>query len=269
MAMGEEIDGKLWDYGRKEIPCMDIKQMVEQGTILKIISGSHLYGTNTENSDKDYMGICIPTKDYIVGMHKFEQLEERTNPSNSDKQNNKADNDYTCYSLPKFIKLAYDNNPNILEMLFVPEESIIYCDVLGRQFLEHRKLFVSKRAYYKFMGYATAQKRKLITKHPEGLRVEIVKKHGYDTKYASHLIRLLYFGIEILRTGELVFPTEHKKYLIQIKNGEWPLSQIIDKATYLENYLEESLKISVLPEYPNLEEINQLQINLIERFWSN
>jgi len=247
---------------------MNIKEMVDRGTILKIISGSCMYGTNTVDSDKDYIGICIPIKDYILGMHKFEQLEERTNPSNSDKQNTKADNDYTCYSLPKFIKLAYDNNPNILEVLFVPKESIIYCDNLGKHLLEHRKLFVSKRAYYKFMGYAIAQKRKLITKQPEGLRTKIIEKHGYDTKHASHLIRLLYFGIEILRTGELVFPTEHKKYLIQIKNGEWPLSQIIDKATYLENYLEESLRSSVLPEYPNLEAINDLQIRLIESFWN-
>ena len=246
---------------------MDIKQITEQGTILKIISGSYMYGTNTPNSDKDYIGICIPTKDYIIGMHRFEQLEERTNPSNSDKKNSKADNDYTCYSLSKFIKLAYDNNPNILEVLFAPKESIVYCDNLGKHLLEHRKLFVSKRAYYKFMGYAIAQKRKLITKQSEGLRAKIVEKHGYDTKYASHLIRLLYFGIEILRTGELIFPTEHRRYLIQIKNGEWSLSQIIGKAAYLENYLDESLKSSSLPEHPNLEEINRLQINLIESFW--
>lgn len=246
---------------------MNIKQMADQGTILKVVSGSYMYGINTENSDKDYVGICIPTKDYSIGMYKFEQLEERTNPSNSEKQNSKADNDYTCYSLPKFIKLAYDNNPNILEVLFVPKESIIYCDNLGKQLLEHRKLFVSKRAFYKFMGYAIAQKRKLITKQSEGLRAKIVEKHGYDVKYASHLIRLLYFGIEILRTGELIFPTEHRKYLIQIKNGEWPLSQIIDKATYLEDCLVGSLGSSSLPECPNLEEINQLQINLMESFW--
>lgn len=248
--------------------CMNTKQMVSQGTILKIVSGSHMYGINTPDSDKDYIGICIPTKDYILGMHKFEQLEERTNPSSSDKKNIKSDNDYTCYSLSKFIKLAYDNNPNILEVLFVPKESIIYCDNLGKQLLSHGKLFVSKRAFYKFMGYAIAQKRKLITKQPEGLRTIIVEKHGYDTKYASHLIKLLYFGIEILRTGKLTFPTEHRKYLIQIKNGEWPLSQIIDKAIYLESYLEEALKSSTLPEYPNIEEISQLQINLIESFWS-
>ena len=247
---------------------MNIKEMVKKGTILKIISGSYMYGTNTPDSDKDYIGICIPTKDYVIGMYKFEQLEERTNLSNSNKQNTKADNDYTCYSLSKFIKLVYDNNPNVLEVLFVPKESIIYCDDLGKQLLEHRNLFVSKRAYYKFMGYAIAQKRKLITKQSEGLRVKIVEKYGYDIKYASHLIRLLYLGIELLITGELIFPTEHRKYLIQIKNGEWPLSQIIDKATYLENYLDESLKSSSLPEYPNLEEINKLQINLIESFWA-
>lgn len=247
---------------------MNIKQMVDQGTILKIVSGSHMYGTNTPDSDKDYVGICIPTKDYILGMYKFEQLEERTNPSNSNKQNTRADNDYTCYSLPKFIKLAYDNNPNVLEVLFAPEESVVHWDDFGKELLANRHLFVSKRAYYKFLGYAIAQKRKLITKESVGLRAAIVKKYGYDVKYASHLIRLLYFGIEILRTGNLVLPTEHREYLVQIKNGEWgPLSQIIDKAAYLEEFLEQSLKSSALLEHPDIDKINKLQIGLIERFW--
>lgn len=246
---------------------MNSKQMVNTSTILKIVSGSRMYGTNSTDTDTDYIGICIPTKDYILGIYKFEQLEERTNPSNSNISNTKSDNDYTCYSLPKFIKLAYDNNPNILEVLFVPKEAIIYCDNFGRKLLENRHLFVSKRAYYKFMGYAIAQKRKLIMKQSQGLRAKIVEKYGYDTKYASHLIRLLYFGIEFLRTGELIFPTEHRKYLIQIKNGEWPLSQIIDKGTFLESLLGEALKSSTLPGHPDLSKINALQIELIEQFW--
>lgn len=242
--------------------------MAQDNLIFKIRTGSHMYGTNTPDSDIDHIGVCIPPKDFVLGTYKFEQYEERTNPSDSDKKNTKADSDLTIYSLQKYIKLLADNNPNILETVYAPEDCIVYCDDLGRDLLKSRGLFISKRAYYKFMGYAVAQKKKLLTKEPVGLRSRIVEKHGIDTKYAAHLIRLLLFGVELLRTGELKFPTEHRKYLVSIKNGEWPLSHIIDKATYLERWMEESFKTTSLPDTPNMEAINKLQISLIERHWS-
>ena len=150
---------------------MNIKEMVDKNTIIKIRTGSKLYGTYIEgNSDIDHFGVCIPTKDYILGTQKFDMCEERTNPSSSDKRNTKFDSDYTCYSLQKYFKLLSDNNPNVLETLFVNKENIIYCDFSGKQILSNKNIFLSKRAYYKFMGYAIAQKRKLITKEPIGMR---------------------------------------------------------------------------------------------------
>lgn len=246
---------------------MNTKQIAEENLILKIKSGSHLYGTNTADSDVDHVGVCIPTKDYILGIYKFEQYEERTNPCNSEKRNTKFDSDLTIYSVQKFIKLLADNNPNILELLYAPDDCIVYCDNFGRELLKHKELFVSRRAYYKFMGYAIAQKRKLIEKDPTGLRLEIVKTHGYDTKYASHLIRLLLFGVELLNTGGLKLPAEHREYLMSIRNGEWPLSRIIDRAAHLEKDLERALQHTKIPEKPDLKAICDLQVALIEEHW--
>ena len=90
-----------------------------------------------------------------------------------------------------------------------------------------------------------------------------------STKYAAHLIRLLFFGIELLDTGSIKFPTDWAKYLIQIKKGEWPFSHIIDKATYLEEQLVNAYNHTKLPELPDLEAINKFQIKLIEGHWSN
>ena len=37
-------------------------------TMVKMVFGSHLYGLDTENSDKDYCGIFVPTaKEIILG----------------------------------------------------------------------------------------------------------------------------------------------------------------------------------------------------------
>lgn len=34
--------------------------------LVKCVAGSHLFGTNTENSDKDYKGVYIPDADSIL-----------------------------------------------------------------------------------------------------------------------------------------------------------------------------------------------------------
>ena len=73
--------------------------------ILKVVAGSRAYGTNTEDSDYDYRGICIQPKKYLLGLDKFEQHEEK-------------EPDTVIYSLEKFVRLALQNNPNILEILF-------------------------------------------------------------------------------------------------------------------------------------------------------
>lgn len=246
---------------------MNIKEMAEDNLILKILTGSHMYGTNTVDSDVDYIGICIPPKDFVLGIHKFEQYEERTNPSSSNAKNTKSDKDCTIYSFPKYIKLLADNNPNVLETVFVPENCIMYCNALGRELLENYNIFLSKRSYYKFRGYAEAQKRKLITKETMGLRSKIVEKYGYDTKFASHLIRLLLFGIELLETEKIILPTKYKKCLIDIKNGKWTLPFVINYATFLEECLDEAFKTTELPDKPDMEAIHKLQISLFEKHW--
>ncbi|MFA5049275.1 MAG: nucleotidyltransferase domain-containing protein, partial [Patescibacteria group bacterium] len=80
---------------------------VESNTIYRTIVGSTCYGLNTPTSDIDMKGICIPPKEYYFGLKKFEQQE-----------NGKDD---TTYAIKKFVSLARDCNPNIIEMLYVDE----------------------------------------------------------------------------------------------------------------------------------------------------
>jgi hypothetical protein len=37
-------------------------------------------------------------------------------------------------------------------------------------------------------------------------RPELVEKHGYDTKFAAHMVRLGYQGVELLETGRFTLP---------------------------------------------------------------
>jgi len=73
---------------------MDVIKWIDNRTILKVYRGSHSYGTNHENSDIDFGGICIPPKEYIIGFENFEQYEckDYINYHNYKVENNKAEN---------------------------------------------------------------------------------------------------------------------------------------------------------------------------------
>ena len=119
-----------------------------QRILLLGMAGSISYGTNHEGSDVDVRGIALNRKEELLGLSKFEQyIDEKT--------------DTVIYSLNKIIPLLLDCNPNTIEMLGLLPEHYLYVSPAGRELLEHRHLFLSKRAVHSFGGYAGQQLRRL------------------------------------------------------------------------------------------------------------
>lgn len=143
---------------------MKEREIAEKNKILEIRSGSHLYGLNTENSDEDYIGIFLAPIEYHLGLQKVEQIDLSFKDKLESGRNSKDAIDKTFYELKRFVKLALDNNPNILEVLFVDEKNIIYINEFGRRLLNLKKEFLSKKIIKTFLGYAKSQKRKLMIK---------------------------------------------------------------------------------------------------------
>ena len=155
------------------------KQLAIDNTIYKVRTGSHLYGTNVKESDEDFNGIFIPTKDYVMGIKRCEQVILSTKTSQS-VRNSKGDIDYTVYSLIKFIHLAIGNNPNIIELFFVEHPCVLYCDELGKELKGSYPLFISLKAYHTFKNYSYNQrkkaKNKTLIKLYKKLKKEIKKR---------------------------------------------------------------------------------------------
>lgn len=247
---------------------MEEREMAEKNLILKFLTGSYLYGTNTPASDKDYVGVFIPDRDYVMGLKKCERVEMRTNSSGSGIRNTSADTDCTYYSLPKFIHLAMQCNPNIVELFFAPKKNILVCTTYGQQLLDAAPLFISKRVRHTFMGYAQEQKRKLIYKNPVGSRLEYVEKFGYDVKFASHLIRLLTEGMEFLVEGRVTLPLPNNQLVRDIKEGKHDLCFILGEAEKYEALVEQAYVSSSVQNTPKTKEINDLQISMLKEFWA-
>lgn len=128
-------------------------------TIYLVKHGSQAYGMATENSDLDIKGVCIPPKEYYLGVHPtFEQSEFSNKHKNPEK---KDEIEAVIYELRKFIKLAAECNPNIIEVLWVDPSDYIIVHPLAEKLIDNRHKFISKKAKFTFSGYAHAQLKRI------------------------------------------------------------------------------------------------------------
>lgn len=90
-------------------------------------------------------------------------------------------------------------------------------------------------------------------------RKGLVVKHGYDTKNAAHLIRLLRMCTEFLADGEMrVYRTHDADEIKSIKRGEWPLDRVKHLAETLFAEAKEARDASPLPYEPDFRRISDL-----------
>uniref|UniRef100_A0A6H1ZS69 Putative nucleotidyltransferase n=2 Tax=viral metagenome TaxID=1070528 RepID=A0A6H1ZS69_9ZZZZ len=135
------------------------KDLVIKNSIFTCITGSHLYGTNIESSDKDFVGIFIPPEEYLIGILNTEIVDMSTKT-----EIKKDTTDVQYYSLAKFTRLALDNNPNILELLFVNKDQTTLSTPISDELLSLKKHFLSKNVKNRFLGYAFSQRHKMLIK---------------------------------------------------------------------------------------------------------
>lgn len=233
---------------------------IEKRTILLAPTGSYAYGTNTDESDQDYKGICIPPIDFYLGLNSFN---EYNNSGGKNFKNTKDDVDISIIHINKFVKDAMKGVPNNIEILFVRKEDYLKVTPLGQKLIDHRYLFLSKQIKNKFGGYAYSQLMKLKQNKSNGsARQELVEKFGYDTKFAMHSVRLLTSAIEILETGDFSTYRPNRKELLEIRNGRYGFEEIVEMIEELDHKLQIVSEKSELPKTPDYEKINQLLIEI-------
>ena len=118
--------------------------------LFETIVGSTAYGTSIGTSDIDLAGIAIPGADALLGFEKFEQ-DDKFVDSNGEKV------DRVIYSLDKAINLLLQNNPNIMDYLWMPDRCIQTTSPEWERYMEVRDEFISKKCYYRYQRYAQSQ----------------------------------------------------------------------------------------------------------------
>lgn len=232
--------------------------------ILTVWRGSVAHGTYVPNDDplsiddKDLIGVAIPPMTYYAGLKEFGS--RGTEEIQSDPW------DVVIYEHRKALRLLAKGNPNMLAMLWAPPEFTTQWTAAGEALVAHRDLFATKAAFPAFKGYAMSELKKLNKNVYSGYmgskRKELVDKFGYDTKNASHLIRILRQGIEFMRTGELEVYRGDAEELLSIKRGEVSFEWVRREAERLDAWLIREGEKSRLPDHADWDAINNLAVKM-------
>lgn len=242
------------------------------------LTGSVAYGASNDTSDMDIYGFCMPPKNmmfpHLAGEIKgfgtqakpFEQYQKHHVKDDESRK----EFDFTIFSIVKFFHLAMENNPNMVDTLFLPERCVLHRTTVYGMVRDRRKEFLHKGSWYKFRGYAQAQMKKIGDKanssNPK--RQASIEAYGYDVKFAYHVVRLLLEIEQIMAEGDLHLDRNSDVYK-SIRAGEWTIERLQKYAEEKERALELLYSESKLPERPDEENIKGLLLQCMEEHYGS
>ncbi len=224
------------------------------------ISGAHLYGFPSEDSDYDLRGVHIlPLQDVVgleIGQETFQVEEIRDG----------LELDLVTHDVRKFFKLMLKKNGYVLEQLLSP--LVVQTSPEHQELIEISKKCITKFHSHHYLGFARTEWKLFQKENPQ------------KVKPLLYVFRVLLTGIHLMQTGEIEanlvkldekFKLSYIPELIERKvNGkEKGILPNADLDFYSKEYerlvleLEEAREKSVLPEKPIAkQELNDLLIRL-------
>lgn len=221
------------------------------------VSGAHLYGFPSPDSDIDLRGCHrLPLRDVVGLSPPADETVER----NLDLAGTEVE--WVSHDLGKYLRLLVKNNGYVLEQIFSP------LVVTGQEFLDELRPLaqqcITRHHYHHYRGFLATQRKLLAKQEPK-----VVKSLLYA-------YRVLLTGIHLLRTGEVeanlprlaeVYGKAFVAQLIAQKRQEkiaatdldWPYHDA--QFTTLEKELEQAFQESFLPEERDREAVNRFLVN--------
>ncbi len=96
-------------------------------------------------------------------------------------------------------------------------------------------------------------------------RAALEAAHGYDTKHAMHLVRLMRMAIEILGTGRVIVKRPDREELLAIRDGAWSYEELESRCESLRAEIAEVAQRSSLPDAPDEDALDALTVSLVAR----
>ena len=216
-------------------------------SILTVQTGSRAHGTESPTSDIDLRTVYVQPTRVIIGIgaeQPFQRLEGI---------------DHSAWEVHKFLKMALDNNPTILEVMLSSAKQSCTPEGADLQQLFPQVLSRS-RVFNSFRGLANDERKNLL--NPDNS--ELWAKAG------AHYLRILFNAIELMQTGRFtvrIVETEIGATVLRAKRKEMTRAEIIAIADVFEQKLVDTYSGSVVPEENNIEPINEYLSEVRRRYW--
>jgi len=193
-----------------------MKESIGDDICLLVVHGSRAYGTNHLDSDFDIKGVYIESVEEMVGLKNVFDKKAKTFDS--------PETDIQVHPLNKFLKLALKSNPTILEILFVPDDCVIYANNIGKCLLQIRDIFLTQNIKHGIKGFAKNELYRVLRN--KDMNDEDSRKKLYKSQ--MHCLRLIRMGTEALEgKGFNVKRTHDLNELVSIRNGKYEDKPIV------------------------------------------
>jgi hypothetical protein len=269
----------------------------ERNLLLRVRSGSRAYGLDTPQSDVDSRGVCVPPRRFLLGLSTFEQHESEGgdhvvyalakfarlalegNPNLIE----------TLFTEPPDILHLHPLGERLFEArrLFlsrrVGQRFGGYATAQLKRMAGHHRWLNDPPLHqpgpaefgareheggFRFPDTHAERSYQAALKHwnhyqtwrrqRNPARAALEERHGYDTKHAMHLVRLLRMGTEILTDGEVRVRRPDAEELRAIRAGSLRYEDLLEMARREDARIAELEARSPLPEQPDAEAIETL-----------
>src|SRR5579883_1063071 len=147
------------------------------------LSGSHLYGFSSPNSDYDLRGVHVLPVREVIG------LQEGKETIDFIKMYGRLEIDLATHDIRKFLKLLLGKNGNALECIYSP---LVVVTSPEHEELKALAMRCVTRYYaYHYLGFARNRLKQASHKQPPSI------------KSVLHTYRVILTGLHLVRTGEL------------------------------------------------------------------
>jgi len=191
--------------------------------LYEVVHGSHLYGTNTSDSDLDIKGVYAPySYDVLCGEEPALNVISKANKRINEKSDkNTIERKY--YSLAKFYHLLSKGDIGCTEMLFARNFATQKFDNFVKEILDYAPRYMISKKIVSFVNCAN-NNIKNAEKSANVNDINIRNKSLYNA------VRLNMEVQELVNTGKIKFPLTDREYLLNIRNGNVDYQETFNQA---------------------------------------
>lgn len=150
--------------------------------VFATISGAHLYGFASPDSDVDLRGAFLLPASSLLGLHPPDETITIDDKS-------RIDLDWVAHDLRKFARLMTNHNGYVLEQLFSP--LVVVSTAAFEELRELGRGCITRPTVRHYQGFAHGRRKRIHEPEP-------------TVKHLLYAYRVLLSGIHLMRSGEVV-----------------------------------------------------------------